>query len=279
MLRRRTTYEEILKEAMTSRLRILPEMQKRTQQGILLDDVDFDDFDLSRYDSKTAIMNERAEKGTQTEFPDDDNRNFLFDSYIRDYPNALQNRRDKMTQTFREMLQQDKGVQADLTDDEDDDSNVYNHLTLRKGKGDKSTQTFKYIREEKPPAHIEDDDEEEEGLTPSRIAKEALGLGLGLGYYGGKLAYHGIRAGINLIDALNERRETSEEEEEEQQVERIMRRGASRSRSNSRDRERSRSRDEDEEQPSGSNDAIRLLRRGASRSRSATPPKKGKKII
>ena len=276
MLRRRPTSEEILKEAMTSRLRILPEMQKRTQQGILLDDVDFDDFDLSRYDSKTAIMNERAEKGTQTEFPDDDNRNFLFDSYIRDYPNALQNRRDKMTQTFREMLQQDKGVQADLTDDEDDDSNVYNHLTLRKGKGDKSTQTFKYIREEKPPAHIEDDDEEEEGLTPSRIAKEALGLGLGLGYYGGKLAYHGIRAGINLIDALNERRETSEEEEE-QQVERIMRRGASRSRSNSRDRERSRSRDEDEEQPSGSNDAIRLLRRGASRSRSATPPKKGKK--
>ena len=49
MLRLRPTYEEMLKEARTSRLKILPERQKRTQQGILLDDVNFDDFDLSKY--------------------------------------------------------------------------------------------------------------------------------------------------------------------------------------------------------------------------------------
>ena len=46
---------------------------------------------------------------------------------------------------------------------------------------------------------------------------------------GGKLAYHRIRAGINLFYASNERRETSEEDEPE--VERIMSRGASRGRS------------------------------------------------
>ena len=50
MLRLRPTFEQIEREARTSRLRILPEKQKRTQQGILLDDVDFDEFDLSKYD-------------------------------------------------------------------------------------------------------------------------------------------------------------------------------------------------------------------------------------
>ena len=50
MLRLRPTFEQIESEARTSRLRILPEKQKRTQQGILLDDVDFDEFDLSKYD-------------------------------------------------------------------------------------------------------------------------------------------------------------------------------------------------------------------------------------
>ena len=69
MLNRRPTYEEILKEAMTSRLRILPERQKRTQQGILIEDVDFDEFDLSRYDRKEIALN-NPEKGTQTDLFD-----------------------------------------------------------------------------------------------------------------------------------------------------------------------------------------------------------------
>ena len=59
MLRLRPTYEELLKETMTKRLKILPEKQKRTQQGILLDEVDFDEFDLSKYD--------RRNKATQTD--------------------------------------------------------------------------------------------------------------------------------------------------------------------------------------------------------------------
>ena len=49
MLRLRPTYEEMFKEARTQRLRILPERQKRTQQGMLLEDVDFNDFDLDKF--------------------------------------------------------------------------------------------------------------------------------------------------------------------------------------------------------------------------------------
>ena len=52
MLRLRPTFEQIEKEARTSRLKIMPEKQKRTQQGMLLDDVDFDEFDLSKYDRR-----------------------------------------------------------------------------------------------------------------------------------------------------------------------------------------------------------------------------------
>jgi len=66
MLRLRPTFEQIEREARTYRLKILPERQKRTQQGILLDDVNFDDFDLSRYDRKEILMN-NPDKGTQTD--------------------------------------------------------------------------------------------------------------------------------------------------------------------------------------------------------------------
>ena len=66
MLRLKPTFEEIEREAKTRRLRILPEKERRTQQGILLDDVDFNDFDLDNYDKKMIIMNENPDKGIQT---------------------------------------------------------------------------------------------------------------------------------------------------------------------------------------------------------------------
>ena len=66
MLKLRPTFEQIEREARTHRLKILPEKQRRTQQGILLDDVNFDDFDLSRYDRKEILMN-NPDKGTQTD--------------------------------------------------------------------------------------------------------------------------------------------------------------------------------------------------------------------
>ena len=44
MLKLRPTYEEILREAKTRRLRILPERERRTTSGMLLEDVEFDEF-------------------------------------------------------------------------------------------------------------------------------------------------------------------------------------------------------------------------------------------
>ncbi len=67
MLRLKPTYEEMLREAKTRRLKILPERERRTQQGMLLDDLDMDDFDLGKYDKKTIFLNENPEKGTQTD--------------------------------------------------------------------------------------------------------------------------------------------------------------------------------------------------------------------
>ena len=67
MLRLKPTYEEMLREAKTKRLKILPEKERRTQQGILLDEVDFNDFDLYNYDKKMILMSENPEKGTQTD--------------------------------------------------------------------------------------------------------------------------------------------------------------------------------------------------------------------
>ena len=65
MLRLKPTYEEILREAKTRRLRILPERERRTQQGILLEDVDFNDFDLDKYNIRNP------NKATQTDIFDD----------------------------------------------------------------------------------------------------------------------------------------------------------------------------------------------------------------
>ena len=65
MLRLRPTYEEMLREAKTRRLRILPERERRTQQGMLLENVDFDEFDLSGYDIRNP------NKATQTDVFDD----------------------------------------------------------------------------------------------------------------------------------------------------------------------------------------------------------------
>ena len=73
MLRLRPTFEQIEREARTSRLKIMPEKQKRTQQGMLLDDVDFDDFDLSKYNirnpnkaTQTDIFNEPSDYSSAT---------------------------------------------------------------------------------------------------------------------------------------------------------------------------------------------------------------------
>ena len=69
MLKLRPTYEQMLKEAKTRRLKILPERERRSSSGILLEDVDFDEFDLSNYDKRININNnDNPDKATQTDF-------------------------------------------------------------------------------------------------------------------------------------------------------------------------------------------------------------------
>ena len=86
MLRLRPTFEQIEREARTSRLRILPEKQKRTQQGILLEDVDFDDFDLGKYD--------RRNRATQTDMFNEPS-NFSSASSNRSVKTAIEGNEDR----------------------------------------------------------------------------------------------------------------------------------------------------------------------------------------
>ena len=88
MLRLRPTFEQIEREARTSRLKILPEKQKRTQQGILLDDVNFDDFDLDKYNIRNP------NKATQTDMFNDSSK-YSSASSIRSVRTGIEGNEDK----------------------------------------------------------------------------------------------------------------------------------------------------------------------------------------
>ena len=240
LLTKRPTFEQIEKEARTSRPKILPEKQKRTQQGILLDDVNFDDFDLSKYDIRNP------NKATQTDMFNEPS----------DYSSATSNRsvrtamegNDDKKQDSHEARETSRQVSLSSGESMDDvryktrmsiagdlatmarvGGNIIYYTGQGIGQGiNMAVDAYNWINEE------EDDDEE-----PERNAFASRSI-----------------------------REPPVDEEVFTQTQGLLRRGASRSRSNSRD---------NEDQASGSNDAIRLLRRGASRSRSETPPKRNPK--
>ena len=86
MLRLRPTFEQIEREARTHRLKILPQRQKRTQQGILLDDVNFDDFDLDKYNIRN--------KATQTDMFDEPS-NYSSSSSNRSVKTAIEGNEDR----------------------------------------------------------------------------------------------------------------------------------------------------------------------------------------
>ena len=101
MLRLRPTYEEMFKEARTQRLRILPERERRTQQGTLLEDVDFNDSDLDKFNIRNP------NKATQTDIFDDNissNHTSVISSQSIDTPSEIerheqQQRRETSTST------------------------------------------------------------------------------------------------------------------------------------------------------------------------------------
>ena len=94
MLRLKPTYEEMLREAKTRRLRILPERERRTQQGLLLENFDFDEFDLSRYDMANP------NKATQTDvFDDNSNYSSVSSKQSLRTPAETESRQEQQRQT------------------------------------------------------------------------------------------------------------------------------------------------------------------------------------
>ena len=94
MLRLRPTYEEMLREAKTRRLKIQPERERRTQQGLLLESVDFDEFDLSRYDIRNP------EKAIQTDlFNETSNYSSATSNRSKRTPTEAESRQEQQRQT------------------------------------------------------------------------------------------------------------------------------------------------------------------------------------
>ena len=84
----------MLREAKTRRLKIQPERERRTKQGLLLENVDFDELDLSRYDIRNP------NKATQTDVFDD-NSNYSTDTSNRSIkaPTEMESRQEQQRQT------------------------------------------------------------------------------------------------------------------------------------------------------------------------------------
>ena len=203
MLRLRPTYEEMLKEARTSRLKILPERQKRTQQGILLDDVNFDDFDLSKYNIRN--------KATQTDMFNEPSN----------YSSASSNRSVKTAIEGNEDRKQDRREARETS----------RQVSLSSGE---SLDDVRY----RTRMSIADD-----LATMARVGGNIIYYtGQGIGRVGGGLASfaEASRQGINMaVDAYNWWNDEDDNEEPEppideevfEQTQGLMRWGASRSRS------------------------------------------------
>ena len=215
MLRLKPTYEEMLREAKTRRLKIQPERERRTQQGLLLENVDFDEFDLSRYDIRNP------NKATQTDVFDDNSN----------YSSATSNRSIRTTTEVESRQEQQRQTSISTGESMDDvryrtrmsiaddlatmarvGGNVIYYTGQGIGQGiGMAIDAYNWINED----NDEDNDENEQPETPmdEEVYEQTQGL---------------MRRGAS--------RSRSPEREEEQasssnQAMRLIRRGASRSRS------------------------------------------------
>ena len=244
MLRLRSTYEQLLKETMTHRLKILPEKQKRTQQGILLDDVDFDDFDLNKYNIRNP------NKATQTDMFNEPS-NYSDATSNRSVKTAIEGNEDRKQERQTSISTGDSlddlrnRTRMSIADDLATMARVGGNIIYYTGQGigqgiNMAVDAYNWMNEDE----ADDNEEIQPPIDDDEVSEQ--------------------------IQEIMRRRAISRNG-----AMRLMRRGASRSRSPEREereeREAFASRSESE-QPSGSNDAMRLMRRGASRSRSETPP-------
>ena len=213
MLRLRPTYEELLKETKTSRLRIIPEQQKRTQQGILIDDVDFDDFDLSKYDRRNP------NKTTQTDMFDEPS-NYSSASSNRSVKTAIEGNEKQDSREARETSRQVSLSSGESLDDvryrtrmsiADDlatmarvGGNIIYYTGQGKGQGvNRAIDAYNWWNEE-------DENEEPEPPIDEEVFTQTQGL---------------LRRGASRSRSPEERASGSND------ATRLLRRGASRSRS------------------------------------------------
>ena len=211
MLRLRPTFEQIEREARTSRLRILPERQRRTQQGILLDEVDFDDFDLSKYD--------RRNKATQTDMFNEPS-NYSSVSSNRSVKTAIEGNDDR---TQERQISASTGESLDdvryrtkmsIADDLATMARVGGNIIYYTGQGigqgiNMAVDAYNWLNEG------DEDDEEPEPPIDEEVFEQTQGL---------------MRRGASRSRSPEERASGSND------AIRLLRRGASRSRSSTPDR-------------------------------------------
>ena len=151
-LRRRKTFDEMLKEAMTHRL-IITTIPEKRRVDLLMNEVDFDEFDLTNYGSNKKYMSLnnnkydtdmfpvmtldkatqfpiREVKETQTDLPNDketqtddiDYTGLISDGFSKRFKSNLKNRAEAEVQAslFKPIQDDDD---ADEPDDDDDDDN------------------------------------------------------------------------------------------------------------------------------------------------------------
>ena len=170
------------------------------------------------YDVEETINNNR-EKGTQVDFPEIKGVEWLYDSKVKDYKSLLENRRDKMTQTFRYMLRQNETPYSSFPSSKKSSSSS----SSSDGRPSTTQQVLSDL------------------ATVARIGGKAV-------YYTGRAVGQGISTAYDTYNWLNE--DGSEEEIQQpiseqtfNRTQRIMRRGASRSRSPEVERGRARERE------------------------------------
>ena len=209
MLRLRPTFEQIEREARTHRLKILPAKQKRTQQGILLDDVDFNDFDLDKYNIRnpnkaiqTDMFNEPSNYSDATS-----NRSVRT---ARDGNEDKQQERQTSTSTGESMDDVRYRTRMSIADDLATMARVGGNIIYYTGQGigqgiNMAVDAYNWINEE-------EDDEEPEPPVDEEVFTQTQGL---------------LRRGASRSRSASPEEQASGSN----QPMRLLRRGASRSRS------------------------------------------------
>ena len=145
-LRKRPTYDEMLKQAITSKMKTTV-ILKKYKKGMLLNNFDFDKMDLMNYKNKERYMNAKSlmlnkatqtlnkeNKATQTDFTNDkatqtdyfDDTGLISEGFSKSFKSNLRNRAEAEAQaSLFTPIQDDDDDDDDDDDKKDDDIDKY----------------------------------------------------------------------------------------------------------------------------------------------------------